>query len=90
MTARETLAIAQILPDGAIARDGVLQVHSAFRGLSRQGYRAEAFIDALLTRLGPRTLLMPTMTWRMSRRSCWTGVREPGWVEVGTVLPMRS
>lgn len=64
MTARETLAAAQILSGVDIARDGALMVHSAFRGLSRQGYRAEAFVGALLDRLGPRMLLMPTMTWR--------------------------
>jgi aminoglycoside 3-N-acetyltransferase len=64
-TARESLAIAQILSGVEIARDGVLQVHSAFRGLSHQGYRAEDFLDAMLTRLGGRTLLMPTMTWRI-------------------------
>lgn len=64
MTARETLAAAQILSGVDIARDGALMVHSAFRGLSRQGYRAETFIGALRDRLGPRALLMPTMTWR--------------------------
>lgn len=64
MTAREILAAGQILSGADIARDGALMVHSAFRGMSRQGYRAEAFIDALLDRLGTRTLLMPTMTWR--------------------------
>ena len=43
----------------------VLVVHAAFRGLSRQGLRAEAVCEALLERLGPEgTLLMPTMTWR--------------------------
>jgi aminoglycoside 3-N-acetyltransferase len=64
MTARETLAAAQILSGVDLARDGALMVHAAFRGLSRQGYRAEAFIAALLDRLGSRALLMPTMTWR--------------------------
>ena len=48
------------VPAGAI-----LIVHSAFRELSRQGWRAEEFIDGLIDYLGPDgTLLMPTMTWR--------------------------
>jgi len=42
----------------------VLQVHSAFGGLSRQGVRAETFCDALIDRLAGRTLLMPAMSWR--------------------------
>jgi aminoglycoside 3-N-acetyltransferase len=64
MRARESLAVAEILSGADMARDGVLMVHSAFRGLKREGFCAQDFIDALLTWLGSRTLLMPTMTWR--------------------------
>ncbi|CAK0751948.1 Aminoglycoside N(3)-acetyltransferase [uncultured Gammaproteobacteria bacterium] len=49
---------------GAGPREGVLIVHSAFRSLSRQGVKAEAFCAALLDALFGTTLLMPTMTWR--------------------------
>src|SRR5262249_11954955 len=62
---REAAAVASILGSAPIPPDGVLVVHSAFRGLGHQGYRVEAFLDALLERLGPRaTLLMPAMSWR--------------------------
>jgi aminoglycoside 3-N-acetyltransferase len=63
MRARESLAVAEILSGADMARDSVLMVHSAFRGLKREGFCAQDFIDALVTWLGPRTLLMPTMTW---------------------------
>ena len=47
-----------------LSSNDVLIIHSAFRGLSRAGYRAETFIDGLLTTLYNGTLLMPAMTWR--------------------------
>jgi len=56
--------IATILRAHAVPRDGVLIVHSAIAGLSRQGWRAETIIDTLLEHLRDGTLLMPTMTWR--------------------------
>jgi aminoglycoside 3-N-acetyltransferase len=55
-------AVAEML--GPFAASEVLLVHSAFAGLSRAGYRAEAFCDALIAALPDGTLLMPTMTWR--------------------------
>lgn len=62
---READAVRTILRDAPIPGDGVLVVHSAFRNLGRQGYRVEAFIEALLERLtGRATLLMPAMSWR--------------------------
>ncbi|HMH53259.1 MAG TPA: AAC(3) family N-acetyltransferase [Candidatus Acidoferrum sp.] len=62
---READAVAAMLPDGLIPPDGVLVVHSAFRGLGHHGYRVNDFIEALLDRLGGRaTLLMPAMSWR--------------------------
>ena len=53
-----------ILARVGVPPDAVLVVHSAIAGLSRQGFRAEAMIDALLAYLKGGTLLMPTMTWR--------------------------
>jgi aminoglycoside 3-N-acetyltransferase len=62
---QETVAVDAILGRIPIAADGVLVVHSAFRNLGAHGHRVEAFIEALLERLGPRaTLLMPAMSWR--------------------------
>ena len=62
---KEADAARSILRDVPIPGDGVLVVHSAFRNLGHHGYRVEAFIDALLERLGSRgTLLMPAMSWR--------------------------
>jgi aminoglycoside 3-N-acetyltransferase len=58
----ERVALQSILK--GVPRDAVLVVHSAIGGLSRQGWRAEAMIDAMLEHLRGGTLLMPTMTWR--------------------------
>jgi aminoglycoside 3-N-acetyltransferase len=59
---RETLH--GILRRFAVPAEAVLVVHSAIAGLSRQGFRAEAMIEALLEYLKGGTLLMPTMSWR--------------------------
>jgi len=48
-----------------VPRDGILVVHSGFRGLSRAGYRAESFIEGLLAHLADGTLVMPAMSWRI-------------------------
>lgn len=47
-----------------LPRDGVLLVHSSFRGLSRYGLKAELVIEAMLEFVDQGTLLMPAMTWR--------------------------
>src|SRR4051812_11477296 len=60
----EREALQPILSRFGVPTDAVLVVHSAIGGLSRQGFRAEAMIDALLAHLKGGTLLMPTMTWR--------------------------
>jgi aminoglycoside 3-N-acetyltransferase len=60
----EREALQPILARFGVPTDAVLVVHSAIAGLSRQGFRAEAMIDALLEYLKGGTLLMPTMTWR--------------------------
>jgi len=61
---KERDAVRQIIDKAAIPTDGVVIVHSAFKRLSQQGYRAEPYIEALLEKLPRGTLLMPTMTWR--------------------------
>jgi len=61
----EKIAAREILERGEIAPDGVLVVHSAFRNLSRSGFRAERFIEALLEGLPGGTLVMPAMSWRI-------------------------
>jgi aminoglycoside 3-N-acetyltransferase len=61
---QERGALLPILEDFGVPRDGVLIVHSAIAGLSRNGFRAEAIIEALLDHLVDGNLFMPTMTWR--------------------------
>ena len=65
---REVGLIREILGSRAVARDGVLIVHSAFRNLSRSGCKVEAFNAALLDYMAGGTVLMPTMTWRTVTR----------------------
>lgn len=62
---RETRAVAEQLDLAGVPGDGVLFVHSAFRRLGAQGFRAEAFIEGLLDYMRAGTLVMPTMTWRV-------------------------
>lgn len=61
---QEIAAVREILDGSGLASDGMLIVHGAFRGLSHMGFRAEAFIEALLAAIPQGTLLMPVMTWR--------------------------
>ena len=61
---QERGALLPILEDFKVPRDGVLIVHSAIARLSRNGFRAEAIIEALLDHLVDGNLFMPTMTWR--------------------------
>ncbi|MBZ0325271.1 MAG: AAC(3) family N-acetyltransferase [Alphaproteobacteria bacterium] len=61
----ERTAARNIFERGEIPADGVLVVHSAIRNLSQQGFRAEAFIDAMLELLPRGTLTMPAMSWRV-------------------------
>jgi aminoglycoside 3-N-acetyltransferase len=74
----EGAAIQRILRTCAVPRDAVLTVHSAIGHLSRQGYRAEAMIEALLEYLGNGTVLVPTMTWRT------VTPENPVWDEIET------
>jgi aminoglycoside 3-N-acetyltransferase len=64
ITGCESAALLPILRQAGVPRDGVLVVHSAIACLSRQGFRAEAMIEAWLDHLASGTLVMPTMTWR--------------------------
>jgi aminoglycoside 3-N-acetyltransferase len=60
----EAAALQPILQRFGVPRDSVLVVHSAIAALSRQGFRAEAMIEALLDYLAAGNLFMPAMTWR--------------------------
>ena len=64
MASIEQETIWRILETSRVPQDAVLIVHSAIKGLSRQGFKAEAIIDSMLNYLKDGTLLMPTMTWR--------------------------
>lgn len=61
---READAFLPILRDFGVPGDGVLVVHSAIGTLSRQGFRAEAMIEAFLAHMEDGNLFMPAMTWR--------------------------
>jgi aminoglycoside 3-N-acetyltransferase len=68
MTAtHEATAVAAMLDRAGVPRDAALFVHSAFRRLGAQGFRAEAFIEGMLDYMRDGTLVMPTMTWRIVR-----------------------
>lgn len=54
----------QALSRLGVPRAGVLFVHSAFRGLSREGFTPNAILEDLQTHVGDGTLLLPTMSWR--------------------------
>jgi aminoglycoside 3-N-acetyltransferase len=61
---KERAALLPILQRFRVPHDGVLIVHSAIGLLSRQGFRAEAMIEAVLEHCAGGNLFMPTMTWR--------------------------
>jgi aminoglycoside N3'-acetyltransferase len=71
-------ALLPILEGFGVPRDGVLVVHSAIARLSRNGFRAEAIIEALLDHLVDGNLFMPTMTWRT------VTAEQPVWDEILT------
>ncbi len=75
---REAAALLPILERFGVPRNGTLVVHSAIATLSRQGYRAEAIIEALLDYLAAGNLFMPTMTWRTVTPD------NPHWDEMAT------
>lgn len=61
----EARAVSEALARAGVPHDAVLFVHSAFRRLGAQGFRVDAFIEALLDYMRDGTLVMPTMTWRV-------------------------
>jgi aminoglycoside 3-N-acetyltransferase len=61
----EGRAVTELLDRAGVMGDGVLFVHSAFRRLGAAGFRAGAFIEALIDYMRAGTLVMPTMTWRV-------------------------
>jgi aminoglycoside 3-N-acetyltransferase len=61
---KEAAALLPILEGFGVPRHATLVVHSAIAPLSRQGFRAEAMVEALLDYLAAGNLFMPTMTWR--------------------------
>jgi len=75
---REAAAFRPILKRFGVPSDGVLIVHSAIAILSRQGYRAEAIVDALIEHMRDGNLFMPTMTWRT------VTLDNPDWDEMKT------
>jgi aminoglycoside 3-N-acetyltransferase len=77
-TSREAAAFRPILKRFGVPSDGVLIVHSAIAILSRQGYRAEAMVDALMEHMRDGNLFMPTMTWRT------VTLENPNWDEMKT------
>lgn len=75
---QESNAILPILERFGVPPNGVLVVHSAIGILSRQGFRAEAMIEAFLGHLDRGNLFMPTMTWRTVLPD------KPNWDEMET------
>jgi len=57
-------AIRTALERLGIPRDGVLLVHSAFKGFAREGHDADAVVRTLVDYMAAGTLLLPTMSWR--------------------------
>lgn len=59
---REQNTVHAILDSRPMARDGILLIHSAFRQLSRAGFRAERVCEALIDYMKDGTVLMPAMS----------------------------
>jgi aminoglycoside 3-N-acetyltransferase len=77
-----------VLDAGKVGRDSLLVVHSAFAGLSRQGFQAEAVIETFLDRVPDGGLFMPTMTWRTvtAEKRDWDEMRTPSHTGVLTEI----
>jgi aminoglycoside 3-N-acetyltransferase len=65
MTIDSNREASRLLDEARIPPGGVLFMHSAFRNLAIQGFRAEPFIEGLIDYMRAGTLVMPTMTWRV-------------------------
>jgi aminoglycoside 3-N-acetyltransferase len=75
---RERDALIPLLERLQVPSGGVLVVHSAIARLSRQGFRAEAMIEALLDYMRDGTVAMPAMSWRT------VTAQNPLWDEIAT------
>lgn len=58
-----TTSLNTILTKLPFTKDGVLFVHSAFKGFARDGYQAQEMLETLVQQ-NQGTLLLPTMSWR--------------------------
>lgn len=56
--------IYKLLEQLQIPSNGILMVHSAFKPLALDGYKADQVLDALIDYMHLGTLIMPTMSWR--------------------------
>jgi aminoglycoside 3-N-acetyltransferase len=70
--------LSPVLHRFGVPRDGALIVHSAFKALSRQGYRVDGVVEALLECVRDGNVFMPTMTWRT------VTPQRPNWDEIST------
>lgn len=75
---REAKAFLPVLERFDVPGNGILVVHSAIKALARQGFQAEAIIEALLDHMRDGHLFMPTMTWRT------VTPEHPQWDEMAT------
>lgn len=77
-----------ILNESNVGRDSLLIVHSAFAGLSRQGFRADAVIESFLEHVRDGGLFMPTMTWRTvtKKKRDWDELETPSHTGVLTEI----
>jgi len=83
-----TALLRSILDDSEVAHDSLLIVHSAFAGLSRQGFQADEVIETLLEHVRDGGLFMPTMTWRTVtvKKRDWDELRTPSHTGVLTEI----
>lgn len=61
-------AVKRLFAEHAIPAGATVMIHSSFRLLSRQGWRAEEFLESLLDYFAPGTVLFPAMSWRAVNR----------------------
>lgn len=65
LSSRETrAALVEVLPSLGVEPGRSLLFHASFSNLSRQGFGAEAFLEALMDFIGEGTLAVPTLSWR--------------------------
>ena len=57
-------AVSRVFKTLAIPRKPTILLHSSFKNLSREGYRAELVLSSITDYMKPGNLLLPTMSWR--------------------------